>query len=156
MNFDIFSDSPKFTEAKCAQIEDKDYFFPDNKRDEAERLPRLRQICGSCIHREECLEYALDKRIVYGFWGGYTADQRRSINRRGRKIKLTNKAMLIRKMLSENKSANEIAITLECSSQYVYKIAAQVELAAREGAIQSNQTQKESSTESPLSWWLVR
>jgi hypothetical protein len=61
--------------------------------------------------------------------------------------------MLIRQMLSENKSANEIAITLECSSQYVYKIAAQVELAAREGAIQSNQTQKESLTESPLYWW---
>jgi WhiB family redox-sensing transcriptional regulator len=152
MNFDIFSDSPKFTEAKCAQIDDKDFFFPDSKHDEAERLPELKQICGSCIHREECLDYALDKRIVYGFWGGYTADQRRSINRRGRKIKLTNKAILIRQMLAENKSANEIAITLECSSQYVYKVAAQVELAAREGATQSNQTQNESFKELPSSW----
>ena len=156
MNFDIFSDSPKFREAQCAKVDDKDYFFPDTKHDEAERLPQLKQICGSCIHREECLEYALDKRIVYGFWGGYTADQRRSINRRGRKIKLTNKAMLIRQMLSENKSANEIAITLECSSQYVYKVAAQVELAAREGAIQSNQTQTKSSNELPSYWWYQR
>ena len=156
MNFDIFSDSPKFTEAKCAEIDDKDYFFPDNKRDEAERLPQLKQICGSCIHREECLGYALDKRIVYGFWGGYTADQRRSINRRGRRIKLTNKAMLIRQLLAENKSATEIAISLECSSHYVYKVAAQVEMAAREGAIQSNQTQTKSSNELPSYWWYQR
>jgi hypothetical protein len=55
-------------------------------------------------------------------------------------------------MLAENKSANEIAITLECSSQYVYKVAAQVELAAREGATQSNQTQNESFKELPSFW----
>jgi WhiB family redox-sensing transcriptional regulator len=156
MNFDIFSDSPKFTEAKCAQIEDKDYFFPDNKRDEAERLPRLRQICGSCIHREECLEYALDKRIVYGFWGGYTADQRRSINRRGRRTIISKKAIMIHQMLWENKSANEIAVTVECSSQYVYKVSAQLAKAAREGAIQSNQQTRNSSSGSPLLWWLAQ
>jgi WhiB family redox-sensing transcriptional regulator len=156
MNFDIFSDSPKFTEAKCAQIDDKDYFFPDNKRDEAERLPLLRQICGSCIHREECLEYALDKRIVYGFWGGYTADQRRSINRKGRRTIISKKALMIHQMLWENKSANEIAITVECSSQYVYKVSAQLAKAAREGAIQSDQQTKESSADSPLLWWLAR
>jgi len=155
MNFDIFSDSPKFTEAKCAQIEDKDYFFPDNKRDEAERLPQLQQICGSCIHRKECLEYALDKRIVYGFWGGYTADQRRSINRKGRRTIISKKAIMIHQMLWENKSANEIAITLECSSQYVYKVSAQLAKAAREGAIQSNQQTNKSLDESSLLWWLA-
>ena len=156
MNFDLFSDSPKFTEAQCAKIDDKDYFFPDTKHDEAERLPRLKQICGSCIHREECLEYALDKRIVYGFWGGYTADQRRSINRRGRRTVISKKAIMIHQMLWENKSANEIAISLECSSQYVYKVAAQLAKAAREGAIQSNQQTRNSSSDSSLLWWLAR
>jgi WhiB family redox-sensing transcriptional regulator len=156
MNFDIFSDSPKFREAQCAKVEDKDYFFPDTKHDEAERLPRLKQICGSCIHREECLEYALDKRIVYGFWGGYTADQRRSINRRGRRTVISKKAIMIHQMLWENKSANEIAITLECSSQYVYKVSAQLAKAAREGAIQSNQQTRNSSSDSSLLWWLAR
>jgi len=156
MNFDIFSDSPKFREAQCAQIDDKDYFFPDNKRDEAERLPQLQQICGSCIHRKECLEYALDKRIVYGFWGGYTADQRRSINRKSRRTIISKKALMIHQMLWENKSAHEIAITVECSSQYVYKVSASLAKAAREGAIQSDQQTKESSADSPLLWWLAR
>ena len=156
MNFDIFSDSPKFREAECAKIDDKDYFFPDTKHDEAERLPRLKQICGSCIHREECLEYALDKRIVYGFWGGYTADQRRSINRKSRRTVISKKALMIQKMLWENKSAHEIAITVECSSQYVYKVSASLAKAAREGASQSNQQIKDSSNGSPLLWWLAR
>lgn len=156
MNFDIFSDSPKFREAECAKIDDKDYFFPDTKHDEAERLPRLKQICGSCIHREECLEYALDKRIVYGFWGGYTADQRRSINRKSRRTVISKKALMIQKMLWENKSAHEIAITVECSSQYVYKVSASLAKAAREGAIQSDQQTNESSAGSPLLWWLAR
>ena len=155
MNFDLFSDSPKFTEALCAKVEDKNYFFPDTKHDEAERLPRLRQICGSCIHREECLEYALDKRIVYGFWGGYTADQRRSINRKGRRTIISKKAIMIQQMLWENKSANEIAITLVCSSKFVYKVSAQLAKAAREGAIQSNQQTKDSLSDSPLLWWLA-
>jgi hypothetical protein len=63
---------------------------------------------------------------------------------------------MIHQMLWENKSAHEIAITVECSSQYVYKVSAQLAKAARLGAIQSNQTQKESLTESPLYWWLAR
>jgi len=156
MNFDIFNDSPKFREAQCAKVDDKDYFFADTKHDEAERLPRLQQICGSCIHREECLEYALDKRIVYGFWGGYTADQRRSINRKSRRTVISKKALMIQQMLWENKSAHEIAITVECSSQYVYKVSASLAKAAREGAIQSDQQTNESSNGSPLLWWLAR
>jgi hypothetical protein len=62
---------------------------------------------------------------------------------------------MIHQMLWENKSANEIAITLECSSQYVYKVSAQLAKAAREGAIQSNQQTKDSSNDLPLLWWLA-
>lgn len=156
MNFDIFSDSPKFRDAQCAKVEDKDYFFPDTKHDEAERLPRLKQICGSCIHRKECLEYALDKRIVYGFWGGYTADQRHSMKRKSRRTVISKKAIMIQEMLWENKSAHEIAVTVECSSQYVYKVSAQLAKAARKGAIQSNQQTKGSLSESSLLWWLAQ
>jgi hypothetical protein len=70
MNFDIFSDSPKFTEAQCAKVDDKDYFFPDTKHDEAERLPRLQQICGSCIHREECWSTHLTSELFTDFGAG--------------------------------------------------------------------------------------
>jgi hypothetical protein len=62
---------------------------------------------------------------------------------------------MIQEMLWENKSANEIAITVECSSQYVYKVSAQLAKAAREGAIQSNQQTKDSSNDSSLLWWLA-
>ena len=62
---------------------------------------------------------------------------------------------MIQEMLWENKSANEIAITVECSSQYVYKVSAQLAKAAREGAIQSNQQTNKSLSESSLLWWLA-
>lgn len=155
MNFDIFNDSPKFPKALCAKLEDKDYFFPDTKHNEAERLPQLKQICGSCTHRKECLEFALDKQIVYGFWGGYSAEQRGNMTHPNPRIVISKKALKIQQMLWENKSANEIAITVQCSSQYVYRLSAKLEKAAREGAIQSNPQTNKSLSDSPLLWWLA-
>ena len=38
-------------------------------------------VCGMCIVREDCLEYALANREREGFWGGTNQAQRRSIIR---------------------------------------------------------------------------
>ena len=77
--FEFFVDLPKFDSAKCADIEDKDLFFPDNRTQEAERLHQLKAICSSCIHSKECLEYALEKQIPYGVWGGSTPADRDTV-----------------------------------------------------------------------------
>jgi hypothetical protein len=65
-----------FERAACAEIEDPDYFFPEGKVEEAERLPNLRRICAGCIERKECLAYAIKEEIPHGIWGGKTPSER--------------------------------------------------------------------------------
>jgi DNA invertase Pin-like site-specific DNA recombinase len=37
-----------------------------------------RQICAECPVRQQCLEFAVSNRIVYGIWGGLTGPERRA------------------------------------------------------------------------------
>jgi WhiB family redox-sensing transcriptional regulator len=55
----------------------------DTKGFYMERLPVLRKICGNCVVRNECLEYAL-RNDVQGFWGSTTHQERRAIRRRSK------------------------------------------------------------------------
>jgi WhiB family transcriptional regulator, redox-sensing transcriptional regulator len=38
-----------------------------------------RQVCAQCPVREQCLEFAVSNRIVYGIWGGLTGPERRAL-----------------------------------------------------------------------------
>jgi WhiB family redox-sensing transcriptional regulator len=38
-----------------------------------------RQICAQCPVRQQCLEFAVSNRIVYGIWGGLTGPERRAL-----------------------------------------------------------------------------
>src|SRR5690606_28754178 len=51
--------------AACLGV-DSNVFFPGRGAKGTE----AKQICGGCPVREECLEYALRTRPVYGIWGG--------------------------------------------------------------------------------------
>ena len=84
MIFDALTDSPKFTKAKCAEIEDKDFFFPDSALQWELRLERLEDLCGNCPHRVECRDYAIKEEIIEGFWGGTTPGQRKKIIKRNK------------------------------------------------------------------------
>lgn len=35
-----------------------------------------RKVCASCTVRAECLQYALDNRLMHGFYGGKSAKER--------------------------------------------------------------------------------
>ena len=70
-----FINLPRFQSAKCTG-DVADSFFPDSKAELAASLETLRSICYSCIHENECLQYALDNEITHGFWGGKTSDER--------------------------------------------------------------------------------
>lgn len=39
----------------------------------------IKVICGRCVVTEECLQYALVKRIDHGWWGGRSARERRDL-----------------------------------------------------------------------------
>ena len=79
MIFHALTDSPKFTDAICAQIEDKDFFFPDSTLQLEQRLPLLEEMCAQCPHKVECREYAIEEEIREGFWGGMTPAQRKKL-----------------------------------------------------------------------------
>ena len=142
---EFFVDLPRFDEAKCAQIEDKDLFFPDGRTQEAERLHQLRTICSSCIHKKECLEYALEKQIPYGFWGGKSPTERETVRiAQDKNYAFKGMALTIIKMHAKRLSANEIANQLDTSLSYVRRVLQKL-AATEQGAEPLHQQIKDSS-----------
>ena len=122
-SFEFFVDLPKFDYAKCADIEDKDLFFPDNRKQEAERLHQLKAICASCIHSKECLEYALEKQIPHGIWGGSSPAERDAVAVSNGKVnEFKGIALIIIQLTKKGVSANEIAAQLNTSLGYVRRV----------------------------------
>ena len=144
-SFDFFVDLPRFEEAKCAEIEDKDLFFPDGRTQEAERLHQLRTICSSCIHRMECLEYALEKQIPYGFWGGKSATERADQKiAKDKNFAFKGMALTIIQLHAKKVSVNEIAAQLDTSVSYVRRVLQKL-AATEQGAEPLHQQTKDSS-----------
>ena len=50
-------------------------FFPGR----GESAGPARQVCTQCPVRQQCLEFAVSNRIVYGIWGGLTGPERRAL-----------------------------------------------------------------------------
>jgi len=139
----FFVDLPRFENPKCADAEDKDLFFPDNRTQEAERLHQLKAICASCIHEKECLEYALEKQIAYGIWGGSTpAERDATIN--GKRYVIKGMALAITQLNNQGRSVNEIAVQLNTSLGYVRRVLKRV-AATEQGATPLHQQTKDSS-----------
>lgn len=70
---------PSFPYALCANLSDKDYFFPESKRELKERIDSLKELCSQCPHKAQCLQFAVDNHITEGIWGGTTPDQRQKL-----------------------------------------------------------------------------
>ena len=64
---------------------DTNVFFPQNGHNLLTRPAK--ETCNRCPVQLECLEYALDKNIDHGTWGGVSENERRRI-RRARKSRL--------------------------------------------------------------------
>lgn len=142
--FDFFVDLPRFDEAKCAEIEDKDLFFPDNRTQEAERLHQLKAICASCIHSKECLEYALEKQITHGIWGGSTPAERDAVVAKDKDYAFKGMALRIIQLHAKGLVANEIAVRLNTSPGYVRRTLKRL-TATEQGAAPLHQQTKDSS-----------
>jgi hypothetical protein len=67
---------PSFPEAKCRDL-NGDYFFPDSRQELKLRLPEIRQICNSCIHKIDCYSFAVTHQVE-GIWAGTTYEERKS------------------------------------------------------------------------------
>lgn len=136
---DFIADSPKFENALCARIEDKDYFFPDGKINEAERLSELQAVCNLCVHRKECLEYAIKERISYGIWGGTTGEMRKRLfKNQSLFVERKGNAKIVRKMHDDGNSPQYIASFLKVNLPYVKEMIRRYERMKVKGEIQSN------------------
>jgi WhiB family redox-sensing transcriptional regulator len=62
--------------ANCAGV-DPDLFFPQRGASTRE----AKAVCGGCVVREECLEYALSNGEKFGIWGGLSERERRRVRR---------------------------------------------------------------------------
>lgn len=68
-------------EASCKDA-NPDLFFPIGTTGAAVgQVDMARRICGSCLVREPCLEFALASNQDAGVWGGLTEDERRTLKR---------------------------------------------------------------------------
>jgi len=124
-----------FENAACANYEDPDYFFPEGKAEEAERLPNLRRICGACIERKECLAYAIKEEIPHGIWGGKTPSERGQNLKRDEKKARQERIIKLR---NQGISTDEIARKVGIRVTQVYRIFTEANK-ARKREDQSNQ-----------------
>jgi WhiB family redox-sensing transcriptional regulator len=67
-------------EANCADT-DPEAFFTETGASTYTNIGMLKRICGSCIVKDKCLDYAL-KHEVMGYWGNTTELQRRRLRRK--------------------------------------------------------------------------
>ena len=103
--------APSFPESQCMKEPDLDFFFPDSQVELAQRLPRLQELCNSCIHKTACLSFAIDNHETDGFfWGGMTPEQR---SRLEKKEVGTRRFREIQDYLSQGFTKEEIAKNLK-------------------------------------------
>lgn len=72
--FPLFVPMPWTEHALCAEV-DHDIFFPEKGGSTRE----AKGICGACLVRAECLDYALETRQRFGIWGGCSERERRKL-----------------------------------------------------------------------------
>jgi WhiB family transcriptional regulator, redox-sensing transcriptional regulator len=72
---------------KQAECSDKppNMFFPNN----VAGVNAAKLVCAECIVRTECLEYAIDKKVEAGVWGG-TSERERHVIIKQRKESVPN------------------------------------------------------------------
>lgn len=68
--------------AACTGL-DPDIFYPPSEDDIDAEPAKL--VCGECVVREACLEFALVVREKDGVWGGATERERRRMIRQRRR-----------------------------------------------------------------------
>lgn len=81
----VATDTDWMDQAAC-RSEGPDLFFEASGLDELHEPAR--RVCATCPVAGTCLEYALDRNIDHGVWGGATEKERRAL-RRNRALGLT-------------------------------------------------------------------
>ena len=92
---------PSFKFANCLE-KDPELFFPkpvselkelgintkEQRKIEHQKVESAKTLCGFCVHRKECLEWALENSEA-GIWGGMSENERILLKRKPRYGRLT-------------------------------------------------------------------
>jgi WhiB family redox-sensing transcriptional regulator len=70
---------PDLTRGLCREI-GIEFFFPEEGGSGTDIYTYSRKICGKCVVKNECLEWAI-RHEAYGMWGGTTPMERKKIRR---------------------------------------------------------------------------
>ncbi len=108
---DAIRNAPKFDEAQCTTDDNLDFFFPESLIEWEERLPRLRELCASCIHQAPCLAYAIENEIKEGFWGNSTPDERK-MHYKNKENRHTKRIREIQTLLSQGFTKEQVALRM--------------------------------------------
>ena len=76
---DILEIPDFYKDANCTG-ENQDLFFPER----GGSTVKAKAICKECKVREECLEFAVERKERFGIWGGKSERERRAIRRERR------------------------------------------------------------------------
>jgi WhiB family redox-sensing transcriptional regulator len=146
---DFLPKLPLLPDALCRKIENANIFFPESRAEERKTLPFVKEFCGKCIERKECLEYALNEEIPFGIWGGKTPKERGLILKGRRKGTFgINRAEKIRALSKLGHKPKEIALMMRVETAYVTQVLKRSTNAKLEGEIQSQPQTNDSSEES--------
>ena len=76
---------PEWPEALCKGPNSALFFRPDDEvKGSKAQLLRVRSAkmsCEQCVHKDDCLDYALANNETYGIWGGKSESERRTLRR---------------------------------------------------------------------------
>lgn len=74
------------SEAKCRGM-DTNIFFPERGHSTV-TIRAVREVCAKCPVKQQCLEIGLSEEIQVGFYGGMSANQRRTMLEQARRRKV--------------------------------------------------------------------
>ena len=75
----------EYEEPLCAEIGSDIFFAEKDEPDFMLKGMQARQICGRCLHKTECAEWAITTAEEFGVWGGTGSKERQRI-RNGHKL----------------------------------------------------------------------
>lgn len=120
---------PKFPEAVCSgNLFHPDTWFPESIRNWDQRDAQsavAKSFCKQCVHRVECLQFAVENGISDGIWGGMLPEERNTapttqgeVNRR--QIKLDTVRDLVAKGFALIQACREVGISEGTFQRYVH------------------------------------
>lgn len=83
LEYEVAQREPWMEDAACRGL-DPSLFFPER----GQPTETAKGVCGECPVRDDCLDYSIRTRQVWGVWGGTSERERRGLRREARTVRV--------------------------------------------------------------------